>query len=177
MEYEDFMHQQAEVNELRSNNLALLGDHLSMSNTIQILLKVKCKHASTLTIELDHCLETNFETIYKAVNRKENLKSGELLVWMITKLLRGTQNNEVSCIVLDTNAIVYLESALSQPEPIYTAKTIEEFSTNIQNFLKQKVIGSPHEMGEVFSECWIHILNPERFETFVRKALAIYKQR
>lgn len=171
------MQQQSELNELKSNNLALLGDHLSMSNTIQILLKVKCRHALTLTIELEKCLETYFETIYKAVNRKDNMKSGELLVWMITKLLRGIHNNEVSCIVLDSNAIVYLEGASSQPESMYTAKTIEEFSTKIQNVLKQKVIGSPHEMGEVFSECWIHILNPERFETFVRKALAIYKQR
>ena len=177
MELEDFMNQQNELNELKTYNLSLLGDNMMLTNTIRILMKVKCRGSNALTIELHTCLEKYFDTIYVAVNRKTDMKSNDMLVWMITKLLRGTNNDETSCVVLDTNAILYLEKASSNKEHMHTATTIEQFTTVVQTWLKHRVIQSEHEMSESFSECWLSILNDERFEFFVRKALAIYKQR
>ena len=177
MDYEDFIKQQNELNDLKTQNLALLGDKQTLYSTVETLLKVKCRRSNTLTIELYTCLCTYFEVIYKKANNKEDMKPGELLTWFITKLLRGVDNKETSCIVLDTNAIFYTEKALSQNTSIYIATTIENFSCIVQSFLKQNIINSKHEMNELFSECWITILNNEKFEMFMRKALNIYKQR
>jgi hypothetical protein len=178
MDWDDFMLQQREMNDLKAKNLALIGDNMTLSNTIRVLLNVKCKRSTTLSIELHKCLDKYFEAVYAAVNRKTDMKSNDMLVWMLTKLLRGTHNNETTCVVLDTNAILYIEKSLTNPETtIHTATTIEQFSTAVQAWLKQRIVQSDHEMSEVFSECWLAILNDERFEGILRRALTIYKQR
>lgn len=177
MEYEDFMKQEKEINDLRSQNFCLLGDTMSLRNTVDILLKVKCKRSTLLTIHLQDCIQNYFNGLYTIVNNKDDMKSVDLLVWFITKLLRGTYNTESSCIVLDTNAILYSEKNLSQNEDINIVTTIEDFSIKIQSFLKQSVMSSGQEMSQLFSECWLVILNNEKFETLMRRALNIYKQR
>jgi len=178
MDWEDFMLQQGEMNDLKAKNMALIGDNMTLSNTIRVLLKVKCKRSTTLSIELHECLDKYFDAVYAAVNRKSDMKSNDMLVWMLTKLLRGTNNDETSCVVLDTNAILYIEKSLTNPDiTMHTATTIEQFATVVQAWLKQRIVRSDHEMSETFSECWLAILNDERFEGFLRRALAIYKQR
>jgi hypothetical protein len=177
MEYEDFMKQQQETNELKSINFSLLGDTISLQNTVALLLKVKCKRSTSLTINVQDCIHKYFDVLYEMVNNDDDMKSVDLLVWFITKLLRGTYNKETSCIILDTNAILYTEVTSSHDNNINVVTTIEAFSIKIQSLLKQLVMNSGKEMSKCFSECWLVILNNERFETLMRKALNIYKQR
>ena len=87
--------------------------------------------------------------------------------------LRATHKNETSCMVLDTNAILCTENALSQNTPMYPATTIDNFSIDIQSFFKQNIINSIRAMNDMIFECWRTILTNEKFKLFVSKALSI----
>tara|TARA_Y100000389_G_scaffold200308_1_gene240424 strand:- start:10484 stop:11017 length:534 start_codon:yes stop_codon:yes gene_type:complete len=177
MDMDEYICQQNELARLKTHHLSLIGDNMSLRNSIRLLLKTKCKRYSTITIDLYLCLQKYFSNIYLSVNEKEDVRPIDALIWMITKLLRGTNNDEVSCIVLDTNTVVYMDKSMSNEESMYVVTTIDQFVKQIQLWLSEKIIQSKQEMSELFTNCWVILLNDDRFESVVRKALSIYKQR
>lgn len=177
MDMDEYICQQNVISTLQTRNLFLIGDNMSLRNSIQLLLKSKCKRYSGITIDLYVCLQKYFNDIYTSVNEKTDVRPTDMLVWMITKLLRGTKNNEVSCIVLDTNTIVYMEKSMTDEESMPVVCTIDQFVKHIQMWLSEKIIQCKQEMSELFTNCWLILLNEDRFESVVRKSLTIYKHR
>lgn len=176
---EELMKRDEDIARLEEENSRLLLENRSMQQTIDTILRVKCKRgegAFSLNIELKPCIEQNAHAALDHGLRKMTNKPTDVVNQVLLSTLVGVNGTQVPCAVLHNNPpmVVYKDNN------IWVVKGVNEFSRmyykhmqpHIMRYSKEHVNDdtTDHQM-EVLNM----LLNPQQFSVSVKQMLRTYK--
>jgi hypothetical protein len=144
--YTELFEKDHQVSVLQQSNYELLQQNEHMKNTIETLVKVKCKRGECnihLNIDLISCIiETR--TILNIIELDRTFqtikKEKDLVSFFILSLLVGDSKKHVPCVMLDAQTVLFMRNG------IYNASTIEGFSKIVHDSIQDQV----HSMTKDF---------------------------
>ena len=177
--FEELMKRDEDIARLEEENSRLLLENHSMQQTIDTILRVKCKRgegAFSLNIELKPCIEQNASNALDQGFRKMTNKSIDVVSQVLLSTLVGVDGTQVPCAVLHNNPtmIVYKDNN------IWVANGVNEFShmyykhmqPHIMRYSKEHVNDDTTDNQK---EVMNMLLNRQQFSASVKQMLRTYK--
>lgn len=177
--FEELMNRDEAIATLQEQNAVLTMENRSMRNTIDTVLRVKCKRgegAFSLNTELKSCVETNARMVVDHYVRKTVNKVSEIVTDILLHTLVGLDGKSIPCAILHNNPpiVVYKD------HDIWVAKTLSEFSDLYYQYMQSHVLRYSREhVNEDTSDNQVSVLNtllnPQQFMSHVKLMIRLYK--
>ena len=137
--YEELFIRDNKITALTQQNYELTQQRLTLTNTVETLVRVKCKRGESnicLNTDLVTCLSTNKTnlTIDRIVEMGNTHKrEPDLVASLILSVLIGDDKQSVPCVLLDSHTVLYRRF------DTYSASNVDEFALIVYEAIQDQV--------------------------------------
>lgn len=184
--YSELFSRDEEIIKLNNQIIKLNNENEMMVNTINTIIRKKCKRGESninLNITLTECLDKNISNLNltKLIHlcNQHHHKIENVVVLLLIDVLTNVDRTDVPCVMVDPNTIVYLSPKC------HHAVNLNDFSGILFGYLQSTVGAMIKQFNETDaddgtdSKC-VDVLNmfitEENFKACVKKTLKVYQQ-